>query len=138
MKESSFISKIDWFEGMLYVTLKTGVIYEYPDVPEETYKDFVAAESWGKFFAAHIKHNFEGTAVAEDVAAQWPMPPAIHGSDVEKAWPFPVGSKPVEGSRDPVLESAKLDEYLEWTEEEEQAFLDILNDPNNELGGATT
>lgn len=32
-----------------------GAIYQYPNVPQETFDAFMAAESKGKFFGEHIK-----------------------------------------------------------------------------------
>lgn len=156
MKKSSSIKDVKWFEGLLYVTFHSGSIYEYVDVSEETYADFLRAESLGKFFIANIKGKYIETKAAENDKLEWPfpggeplskkekkikdeisklpkpwvfpkasdfdLPPVDHGSDVANAWPFPTGPKPIEGYKDPVLELAKFDEYLEWTEEEEQAL----------------
>jgi hypothetical protein len=133
MKESSFIKDVHWFEGLLYVTFKNGKIYEFSDVQESVYNDFIAADSLGKFFAANIKDKYE-TKGFDAPAVQ---KSDIHGSDVPQAWPFPTGSKPKEGP--PVEDIEGLEEFLEWTEQEEEEFLRILDDPENDgMDGATT
>lgn len=42
----------------LRVKFQRGAMYEYSDVPAETYTQFTAAESAGKFFGAQIKGKF--------------------------------------------------------------------------------
>ena len=87
MKESSTIKDVMWIEGHLIVTFKTGAVYQYADVPEQVYSDFLAADSLGKFFTTNVKPKYEGTKAPERKLY-------VHGSDVPGAWPFPTGSKP--------------------------------------------
>lgn len=42
----------------LQVDFKNGRRYQYPNVPPETFAEFKAAASVGKYFAAHIKSEF--------------------------------------------------------------------------------
>ena len=43
----------------LFVIFIDGDRYAYLDVPPETYAAFMAAESKGRFFAAHVRDLFE-------------------------------------------------------------------------------
>lgn len=123
MKESSFIKDVRWYEGLLYVTLKSGMIYEFEDVPESVYTDFIAASSLGKFFARHIKNKYVTESFEESTIT------------IDLPFPFPISGPPAEGTKDVV----NFDEYLEWTEQEEAEFLAVLNDPENDgMNGATT
>lgn len=57
-------SNIDalWFTPeMLSIRFKGGAIYDYPDVPEETFDELLASESVGKAFHRLIKPNFPAT-----------------------------------------------------------------------------
>lgn len=42
----------------LGVIFLNGSEYQYPDVPEDLYNDFMAASSHGKFFHENIKYEF--------------------------------------------------------------------------------
>lgn len=102
MKDSSFIKEVTWNDGTLFVRLKSKKFYEYADVPEDVYLDFIAADSLGKFFGEHIKDKYQYVAFEERKTmkggtANLPKPWKFakpHGSDVEAAWPFPTGKKP--------------------------------------------
>lgn len=43
----------------LFVRFTTGKIYEYVDVSQKIYHDFLNAESKGKFFNFYIKNHYE-------------------------------------------------------------------------------
>lgn len=43
---------------VLEVEFASGAVYEYFDVPETVYQDFIAAPSHGKFFAYHFRDHF--------------------------------------------------------------------------------
>lgn len=43
----------------LEVEFKGGGLYRYVDVPAETYAEFILSESPGRYFAQHIKPNYE-------------------------------------------------------------------------------
>lgn len=59
--ESSQIHSIgyDPKSKMLVVNFKRGGIYQYSDVPQEVFDQFMAAPSKGKFLGAEIKGKFE-------------------------------------------------------------------------------
>lgn len=48
---------------------KTGDVYRYFDVPAESYQAFLAAESKGRFFLDHIRHDFRYERMAKLRAA---------------------------------------------------------------------
>ena len=53
--ESSNIQAVYFNEEGLYVKFHNGGVYNYPDVTDTLYNDFVTAESLGKFFHKNIK-----------------------------------------------------------------------------------
>lgn len=58
---SSFISEIVEQKVMvevLDVSMKTGAVYRFYDVPKDVCKKFRAAKSKGKFFTQNIKDNY--------------------------------------------------------------------------------
>jgi len=112
MKQSSTIKEVRWVDNFLYVTFHAGSTYEYADVPENIYNEFIQAESLGKYFAENIKTKFDWAKVNEDI------PPP---------WPFPKGPNPVGGISDVVLD---YNDLLDWTEEEEDTFMDMMNNPD--------
>jgi len=115
-------SKEPKVSGDLILKFKNSGYYRYKDVDHDTYWGFEEAESKGKYFSANIKNKF----VTEKIK---PPKPLIHGSDVPNAWPFPTYAKPYEGPKEEAF-----DEFLEWTEEEEEEFLNILdNQKDNKL-----
>lgn len=98
MKDSSFIKEVVWEKGNLFVRLKSGKFYEYENVPEEVYEDFINADSLGKFFGENIKDQYEFIAYEEPVTktvkggfANRPKPWDFPNSN---GWPFPTSSKP--------------------------------------------
>ncbi len=56
--ESSNIKGVAFNEGLI-VEYKSGVRYKYKDVPEETYKKLLEADSKGRFMNSEIKGKFE-------------------------------------------------------------------------------
>ena len=44
-------------ENVLEVELESGAIYQYRDVPEETYEELLAADSLGRYFNHHIRNR---------------------------------------------------------------------------------
>jgi KTSC domain len=42
----------------LYLRFRDGKVYRYFDVPEQSYEAFLAAESKGRYFSWHIRHEF--------------------------------------------------------------------------------
>lgn len=59
--ESSNINAVRYDEEheILEVEFTSGGVYRYFDVGQETYADFLNADSHGKFFYAHIRNQFE-------------------------------------------------------------------------------
>ncbi len=57
---------------VLVVTLSSGIVYEYYDVPYEVYLDFIDAPSLNIFFAAHIRSRYRYRP--EVVATRLPRP----------------------------------------------------------------
>lgn len=51
--------KYDEDTKVLTLTFNSGGTYEYKDVPEEVFKDMLAAESVGKYFHSNIKGKYE-------------------------------------------------------------------------------
>ena len=56
--ESSNIESIGYDEGNLYVKFHNGGTYQYSNVPEDIYFQFLNAESKGKFLHANIKGKY--------------------------------------------------------------------------------
>lgn len=122
MKESALIKDVKWFEGALYVYFKTGKIYEYSEVPESVYLNFIVTESPGSFFGLNIKNKYETLDVTEEFNL------SEESKKIPRIQPDPDASI-----------NDSFDEYLEWTSEEEEEFLRIINDSeNNGMNGATT
>jgi hypothetical protein len=88
--------------GDLILKFKNSGYYRYKDVDHDTYWEFEEAESKGKYFAKNIKNKFVTEKLDLPRPAKyslnkprpWTKYPDDHGSDVEAAWPFPVGKKP--------------------------------------------
>lgn len=59
VENSSNIHAIDWKDGTLTVHFKGGGNYTYEKVPADLHKQFVEAESPGKFFGEHIRGKFD-------------------------------------------------------------------------------
>jgi KTSC domain len=43
---------------LLYLRFNSGEVYRYFTFPPEGYRDFLAAESQGRYFLAHIRNQF--------------------------------------------------------------------------------
>ena len=46
--------------GTLLIFMKRGKVYEYSGVPPQVASNFEAAESWGRFYRAHILGKYTG------------------------------------------------------------------------------
>ena len=57
--ESSFIEFIGYEDGILAVEFKNGKKFEYAEVPEEIFAEFLEAPSIGKFYIDVIKDKFD-------------------------------------------------------------------------------
>ena len=49
----------DPVDSVLEVKFNSGAVYQYRDVPEEVYNDFMIASSKGKFLWNHIRDVYE-------------------------------------------------------------------------------
>lgn len=56
---SSQIKRVAWQNDVLVVTFTNGSVYAYQDVPYETYKELVEADSVGHYLNESIKYNYE-------------------------------------------------------------------------------
>ena len=61
--DSSNIGHVEWNDGTMRVTFKSGASYSYHDVPASAYHDMTKADSAGGFFAKHIKDKFKAKKV---------------------------------------------------------------------------
>lgn len=52
---SSAIKKIGYNNGVLAIKFYKGNVYLYPNVPEQLFKDFLNANSKGKFYNEKVK-----------------------------------------------------------------------------------
>lgn len=59
--ESSLLKEVSYdpFMNTMSVHFKNGGIYDYLEVPEETYKELLQAPSVGKYFHINIKNKFQ-------------------------------------------------------------------------------
>lgn len=56
-------TEIEWIgyehkRSMLQIEFIAGPVYQYDEVPEKTYEDFLSAISYGRFFESNIKGKF--------------------------------------------------------------------------------
>ena len=61
---SSNIVAIGWENNILRVQFNSGVMWEYYNVDDDVFQSFLNAESKGKFFHQHIKHEYEGKKIS--------------------------------------------------------------------------
>lgn len=59
--ESSTIDEIEYDseKNELFVTFKNGKKYKYSEVNDKVFRDFIEADSQGKFFTTNIKNSFK-------------------------------------------------------------------------------
>ena len=57
--ESSAIRSIGFKNGVLEIEFNSGSIYQYFDIPDAIYSDFMSAESKGRFFHKYIRGRYE-------------------------------------------------------------------------------
>ena len=127
---SSSIKGFEYSDSQLIVEFTGGSKYLYKDVNMDLVESFTTSDSKGKFFAVYIKDKFvteklentntnANTNTSTDTNAN-----TNANTNTDVAWPFPTGAKP-----DNRISDSALVEFLEWTTEEEDAFLDVLNKP---------
>jgi|WetSurSiteA1Bulk_404760.scaffolds.fasta_scaffold00048_25 uncharacterized protein len=56
--KSSVIASVGW-APVLEVEFKNGGVYQYIDVPEDTFNELVSSKSKGKYLDAYIKGEFD-------------------------------------------------------------------------------
>jgi len=61
---SSNIQAIGFDHGVLRVVFHSGSTYDYDDVPEEVFQQFLAASSKGKYFAANVRGHYNARKVS--------------------------------------------------------------------------
>lgn len=69
--KSSNIVSIGWENEVLEVEFSSGTIYSYFSVPERRFKDLMASESKGKFFASQIKPHFMAAVKPQPARSRW-------------------------------------------------------------------
>lgn len=59
--ESSSIKEVGYDESgyQLHVRFVTGFLYAYMNVPKELFQEMINAESIGKYFAEHVKKQYD-------------------------------------------------------------------------------
>ena len=50
---------------ILYLRFRSGDVYRFFDFPDETYQQFLLAESKGQFFLNNIRNNFQYERMAK-------------------------------------------------------------------------
>jgi len=50
---------------ILYLRFSSGEVYRYFEVPENDYREFLAAESRGRYFLRHIRDHFRYERLAK-------------------------------------------------------------------------
>lgn len=70
MSKSSLVRGIfyNYEAGSLVLSFYSGAYYEYYMVPEQTFIDFVNADSLGKYFNENIKDKFKFNEIEEFVS----------------------------------------------------------------------
>lgn len=59
LESSVFVSAAyDSREHLLYLRFRSGEVYRYFDFAPADYRDFLAAESQGRYFAAHVRDKY--------------------------------------------------------------------------------
>lgn len=61
--DSTHIADVDWTDGVLRIRFIKGGEYEYADVPEGLFMEFINAPSKSEFFRQNVKGSFEFTRV---------------------------------------------------------------------------
>lgn len=61
---SSDIQSVGYENGTLEVAFHSGGIYQYLNVPENVYRNFMCSSSHGQYFHAHIKDVYRTIKIA--------------------------------------------------------------------------
>jgi hypothetical protein len=124
IKDSSSILSIEHLaEGTsdMIVEFTSGSRYLFRQVDEQTFNNFCGAESKGKFFASSIRGKFQSEIYTADVICDLSLPRMW-------SWPFPVTPHSLMENATSIVpdEDVDYDRILEWTTEEEEAFMNIF------------
>jgi hypothetical protein len=136
VSNSSVISSYEYDDEtlVLEVEFKTGVTYRYFDVDNATFTRLQSADSVGNFVSTEIK-KFKFEKV-EGMSINKPRPWRFLKSEdlkEQKPWPFPT-TKPPAGAPAPAsIPDEDYNSVLEWTHEEEEAFLRLNADKDGDL-----
>lgn len=104
VENSSSIKGLEYNNSELTVEFTGGSKYLYKGVNFDLVESLITSESKGKFFAMHIRDKF----ITEKLEIA----------------PAPIDER---------MYNAIPEEFLEWTQEEEEAFLDVLNKPKKNI-----
>jgi hypothetical protein len=61
---SSNIESIGWENGILEVEFNWGGVYQYEDVPSDTYESLISAPSIGEYFDYFIKKYYKYSRIS--------------------------------------------------------------------------
>ena len=64
--ESSDISYIGYSENRLYIIFKKSGLYEFLNVPRETYEQMLISDSKGSFFFRNIRPLYKGIKIEKE------------------------------------------------------------------------
>ena len=56
--KTSAISRIEWNDRVLTIWFRPSGRYDYHDVPEQIYLDFLRAPSRGDYYTEHIRERY--------------------------------------------------------------------------------
>jgi hypothetical protein len=58
-------SAYDAGQHILYLRFRSGEVYRYFGIPEKQYREFLDAESRGRYFLSHIRNQFRYERLAK-------------------------------------------------------------------------
>ena len=69
--ESKLLTSSAYDDGkhILYLRFRSGEVYRYFEFPEEQYREFLDAESRGRYFLSNIRNRFRYERMAKPHAA---------------------------------------------------------------------
>jgi hypothetical protein len=60
---SSNIDGLDWRDGTLRIWFWAGSIFDYQEVPEDVFHEFMNAQSVGRYFQKNIKGKYDSVKI---------------------------------------------------------------------------
>lgn len=119
---SSSIASIEFLDrpvSDMIIEFVGGSKYLFREISEEIRNNLLESESKGKYFAANIRNKFQSEVYTAGVVCDM--------TDVTMwSWPFPT-SRPEEPPLISPDDAVDYNKILEWTSEEEEAFLDMID-----------